>query len=127
MPFARLYNASISFFLLKMSAFDCIKMLSHHENNVNILTTKYLALIILKIIDKMDDSVAYQAKNNLFVETLQPPSRAAAFIQLFSGFSLSALIEEIFKELLDEADDLSSLAFSAIIKNVLNKFKYFTH
>lgn len=75
----------------------------------------------------MDDSVAYQAKNNLFVETLQPPSRAAAFIQLFSGFSLSALIEEIFKELLDEADDLSSLAFSAIIKNVLNKFKYFTH
>lgn len=55
------------------------------------------------------------------------PVRAAAFIQLFSGFSLSALIEEIFKELLDEADDLSSLAFSAIIKNVLNKFKYFTH
>ena len=102
-------------------------MLSHHENNVNILTTKYLALIIFKIIDKMDDSVAYQAKNNLFVETLQPPSRAAAFIQLFSGFSLSALIEEIFKELLDEADDLSSLAFSTIIKNVLNKFKYFTH
>ena len=37
-------------------------MLSHHENNVNILTTKYLALIILKIIDKTDDSVAYQAK-----------------------------------------------------------------
>ena len=102
-------------------------MLSHHENNVNILTTKYLALIIFKIIDKMDDSVAYQAKNNLFVETLQPPSRAAAFIQLFSGFSLSALIEEIFHELLDEADDLSSLALSAIIKNVLNKFKYFTH
>ena len=52
-------------------------MLSHHENNVNILTTKYLALIIFKIIDKMDDSVAYQAKNKLFVEKLQPPVRAA--------------------------------------------------
>ncbi len=42
--------------------------------------TKYPTLIILKTIDKVNDSVAYQAKNKLFVEKLQPPVRAAAFI-----------------------------------------------